>query len=367
MSRSFHGLRGYRLALCAAAALLLPAAPVLADCVTFHAFAVHEGTIDASVPGTITANTGNHPDYHWNKSSWAGRTGQKAFYSTSAFNGSPVSVIQELHWDLVEGYWGNAYFNVMVEDAGGKKAILAPSMNSMTDPGWGDMGANKNYAVFEAEAGWTGTAATGFYAATWDEVKDLIITDGPFTEFPDTLDGAATMQNDPVYTVENWAAWADLAAGGDFGWEKGGFLITFGQSTGTATPLTTIENISLTHSLACIDVRPGNDRNQINTRAKQLVPIAIFGTADFDPVGEIDLDSLLVRGASPIGTKFDTDDVNGDGYDDLTVYFRARSLDKPTEAECGDPDAKLELTGSTIGGQDFTGVDSVTWSGPDCP
>lgn len=116
-----------------------------------------------------------------------------------------------------------------------------------------------------------------------------------------------------------------------------------------------------------IDLRPNNSQNQVNTNSKALVPIAILGSADFDPVSEVDPDSVVVRGAAPIGTKFDTDDVNGDGYDDLTLYFRARTLDKPSEAECSDEDAKLELNGSTFGGSAFAGVDSVTWQGPDCP
>ncbi|MHC4354874.1 MAG: hypothetical protein ACYS0H_19405, partial [Planctomycetota bacterium] len=150
-------------------------------------------------------------------------------------------------WDVVSGYWGNAYFNVMVEDAGGKKAILAPGYNSAASTGWDttDGSTTNSYCLFEAEPGWTGTTSIGWYAATWDEVKNLTITDGPFTEFPDTLTGAATAQNDPVYTVSNWAAWADLAAGADLDWEQGGVMITFGQSTGGNPATTIIENIQL--------------------------------------------------------------------------------------------------------------------------
>ena len=202
---------------------------------TFNAYGVHDATITESNGGTtVSANAGSDSTYHWNKSNWSTRTGQKAFYSTSEFNGKKVSYITDLSWDLDAGYWGNAYFNVMVEDAGGYKAILAPSYNDATSEGWDTTvgSSTKSYAVFEAEAGWTGTVSTGWYAATWDEVKNLTITNGPFTEFPDTLTGAATMQDDPVYTVANWSAWADQAAGYDADWEKGGFLITFGQSTG---------------------------------------------------------------------------------------------------------------------------------------
>ena len=36
-----------------------------------------------------------------------------------------------------------------------------------------------------------------------------------------------------------------------------------------------------------------------HTSAKQLVPIAILGDEDFDPVSEVDIDSVIVRSASP--------------------------------------------------------------------
>jgi hypothetical protein len=142
---------------------------------------------------------------------------------------------------------GATPISIMVEDAGGKKAILAPAYNSATDTGWGERAApeEKSYCVFEAESGWTGTADTGWRAATWDEVKYLTITDGPFTEFPDTLGGDAAGYDDPAYSIANWAAWADLAGGAGSDWEKGGVMITFGQSTGGSPPTTVIENIQL--------------------------------------------------------------------------------------------------------------------------
>ena len=155
-----------------------------------------------------------------------------------------------MSWDVDAGYWGNAYFNIMVEDSNGKKAILAPSLNSASTPGWD--AAGQAFSVFEAEAGWAGTAATGWYSATWAEVQNLVITDGPFTEFPDTLNGDAIIQNDAVYSQANWAAWADAAAGYDAGWEKGGVMITFGQSTGSSTPLTTISNVTVNGELVCL-------------------------------------------------------------------------------------------------------------------
>ena len=103
----------------------------------------------------------------------------------------------------------------------------------------------KSFAVFEAQPGWTGTSHVGWYAATWDEVKNLTITNGPFTEFPDTLNGSAGMQDDPLYSAMNWATWADRSAGGNCGWERDGLMITFGQSTGGNPAHTKISNIKI--------------------------------------------------------------------------------------------------------------------------
>jgi hypothetical protein len=258
-----------------------------ANAIEWHAWGVHEATIDATdAPNGISAITGNNNNYHWNKSSWDTRTGQKAFYSTRAFNGLPVESIKSLSWDVVEGYWGNAYFNVMVKDLNEKRAILAPSCNRSSSTGWGSgiPACNPNpakpgtYSVFEAESGWTGTAKTGWYAATWDEVKDLIIADGPFTEFPDTLNGDATEQNDDTYSIENWAAWADNSADYDADWEKDGFMITFGQSTGTNIPLTVIENIQIVQEpddYLCSGFEPPMNKTILAKKGGRVLPLKI--------------------------------------------------------------------------------------------
>ena len=219
---------------------------------TWNAYGVHGATITSSAPGTFTAVAGNDPDYHWDKSSWSTRTGQKAFLVTSDFNGMSVSSITSMSWNTDAGYWGNAYFNIMVEDAFGNKAIIAPSVNADGDPGWNVGSTSKDFSIFEAESGWTGP--TGWYSATWDDIKDLTITEGPFTEFPDTTHGDALAQGDSNYSVNNWAAWADAAAGYDAGWETGGVLITFGQSTGPGVnpDTTTISNVYVNGELVCL-------------------------------------------------------------------------------------------------------------------
>jgi len=116
-----------------------------------------------------------------------------------------------------------------------------------------------------------------------------------------------------------------------------------------------------------LDVRPGSDSNQINTNSKMLVPIAILSHPGFDPVAEVDINSIVIHGATAAGTKYDnTIDWNLDGVADLTLYFRARAFRKPGD-ECGDPNAHVEVElGYTYNGAVLRGSDSVTWLGPDC-
>ncbi|MCF3650151.1 PEP-CTERM sorting domain-containing protein [Synoicihabitans lomoniglobus] len=216
----------------------------------FSLWATHGAAISYdSNTGVLTAITGNDSNYHWNKSSWAGRTGLKAFATTGAFNGQTVdAAFDSLTWTNVAGDSGDAYFNIMVQDAEGHRAILAPryygtNVNAVEASGFVTDNTQNWYSIFEAEAGWSGTGATGFGAATWDDIKDLTIANGPFAEFPDTLTGAATGQGDEIYAVSNWASWASDY--GSAGAQSHGVLITFGQSTGTTPVVTQIGGIEI--------------------------------------------------------------------------------------------------------------------------
>jgi hypothetical protein len=111
-----------------------------------------------------------------------------------------------------------------------------------------------------------------------------------------------------------------------------------------------------------IDVRPNNEQNQVNTTARQLVPIAVLGSESFDAT-ELEIESVTVRAASPLATKTETGDVNGDGFVDVTLYFRARDIGAPSSGECADPDATLLLEGFTTSGKAIEGTDHVSWLG----
>jgi hypothetical protein len=216
----------------------------------FSLWATHGAAISYdSESGVLTAITGNNPTYHWNKSSWAGRTGLKAFATTGAFNGQTVDeALDRLSWTNIAGDSGDAYFNIMVQDAEGRRAILAPryygsNANAVEASGFVTDNTKNWFSVFEAEDGWSGTTATGAGVATWDEIKNLTIANGPFAEFPDTLTGTATGPGDAVYAVSNWADWATDY--GSTGAQLHGVLITFGQSTGTSPVVTQIGSIEI--------------------------------------------------------------------------------------------------------------------------
>ncbi len=229
------------LAVCLVLGLLI-SLPVASWAITWNAWAVHGGLIDtATNPGQIITTLGSDPEYHWNKSAWDTRTGQKAFYSTSAFNGMKVGDILSLDYDIVSGSYTNVYFNVIVEDANGKRAHLAPYYpNTQYSSGWGA----DDVCVFEAEAGWTGTAKTGFRAATWDEVKNLTISGGGPLDTPDTVNSPhAAYQGDPLYQFSNWTDWATSWGVPQAAYD--GFLIEFGQSTNVSAGAT-IANLQVT-------------------------------------------------------------------------------------------------------------------------
>lgn len=142
------------------------------------------------------------------------------------------------------------------------------------------------------------------------------------------------------------------------------------RTGGAAAPATLgngflIDNLRLRSSArpVAIDLRPSNTSNQVNTGSKQLVPVAILATPGFDPVAEVDRESVELRGAKALSTKWDVDDVNGDGLADLTLYFRARDIADPTQAECDDAQAQIVLEGWTTLGSTFTGTDHVDWLG----
>ncbi len=106
-----------------------------------------------------------------------------------------------------------------------------------------------------------------------------------------------------------------------------------------------------------IDIKPGSDPNGVNPRSKDVIPVAVLGSIDFDAT-QVD-SSTVVFGpdeASPVHDGH-VENVNGDNFDDMVFHFKVSD----TGIACGDPDATL--TGETFGGDSITGTDAVKTAG----
>jgi hypothetical protein len=108
-----------------------------------------------------------------------------------------------------------------------------------------------------------------------------------------------------------------------------------------------------------IDIKPGSDPNSINLGARGKIPVAILSSADFDAPALVDPRSLLLAGVevNMIGKKnpdfqCSSEDVNGDGVDDLVCHF-----ENLLELSTGDTEATL--LGMTFNGVSIFGTDSV--------
>lgn len=110
-----------------------------------------------------------------------------------------------------------------------------------------------------------------------------------------------------------------------------------------------------------VDIKPGSDPNAINPRSRGVVPVAVLGSDDFDPVSRLDASSLRFGdisvvdgggGARPVHGGH-ADDVDGDGNRDLVLHFPTRDADLASDAESG------FLVGETVDGEPIVGVDDV--------
>jgi hypothetical protein len=107
-----------------------------------------------------------------------------------------------------------------------------------------------------------------------------------------------------------------------------------------------------------IDIKPGSDVNPINPMARGNVSVAILTSDDFDA---LDVDPQTVAfgpaGASVSHERGSAMDVDSDGDTDLVLHFRVRD----TGLACGDGYAWL--TGETVYGEAFHGVDAISTVG----
>jgi hypothetical protein len=117
------------------------------------------------------------------------------------------------------------------------------------------------------------------------------------------------------------------------------------QIEAEATPTLTFANVSecdfvgtgLRHTIVrsgFVDIKPGSFPNPINPSSKGVVPVAILGTESFDvrtinaATIEIDDDRLPGGGVAPTRVEKSLEDVNGDGFLDLSLTFDTTALNE---------------------------------------
>jgi hypothetical protein len=102
---------------------------------------------------------------------------------------------------------------------------------------------------------------------------------------------------------------------------------------------------------AQIDIKPGSDPNSINLKSRGVIPVALFGSEEFE-VRDVDPSSVKFAGAG--FRKFSFADVNGDGIEDMMFHFLTQQI---TDLDSNRTEATV--TGLTADGVEFSGTDSV--------
>jgi N-acetylneuraminic acid mutarotase len=156
-----------------------------------------------------------------------------------------------------------------------------------------------------------------------------------------------------------------------------GTLYAVGGSNGSVTPPDLIVNEAFTpFEMVSIDIKPGDPTNTINLKSNGVVPVAILGSATFDPM-TVDPTTVTFAGA-PVAVRgrgvpmTAVADVNHDGYPDLILYFRTQELTALQQAVAAmssspetpggqRPRLQIEavLYGTTYSGQRIRGSDTV--------
>ncbi|MFC2069344.1 LamG-like jellyroll fold domain-containing protein [Chloroflexota bacterium] len=180
----------------------------------------------------------------------------------------------------------------------------------------------------------------------------------------------------------NLAIGAAVASNGDVGYSLDGSIdeVELFNRTLTSEEISAIfeaDDDGKSKVMVDVDIKPTSCPNPINFKSKDVLPVAILGTEDFN-VTEIDPETVRLMGVSPlrwaiedVATPFDGEitDVcsecttdGPDGYDDLTLKFGTQevvtALGSVEIADC----VFLLLTGNIkpeFGGTAFAGQDVV--------
>ena len=108
-----------------------------------------------------------------------------------------------------------------------------------------------------------------------------------------------------------------------------GFLPFFSWTAAHAEEMT-----CPTHTLVNIDIKPGNDKNQIKLSSKGVIAVAVLSTLGFDAsqfapqMAHLSATEAAMNegcgGATAV--RWSLDDENGDGQSDLVFFFRTQDL-----------------------------------------
>jgi hypothetical protein len=118
-----------------------------------------------------------------------------------------------------------------------------------------------------------------------------------------------------------------------------------------------------------IDIKPGDENNNINLKSQGVVPVAALTTEQFD-AATIDPGTARFAGAEP--AHWSLEDVDDDGDDDVIFHFRTQELDlseESTEATLTAQVASQMTMASTAqaGGAVVSGTDTVSIVGAKKP
>ncbi len=103
-----------------------------------------------------------------------------------------------------------------------------------------------------------------------------------------------------------------------------------------------------------VDIKPGSDKNPVNTKSKGVIPVAVYSTVDFDAT-TIDPSTVAFgpNGAAESHGKAHIEDVNGDGLDDVVLHFKTQ------DSGILKGDTEASLTGATFDGTAIEGSDNI--------
>jgi hypothetical protein len=107
-----------------------------------------------------------------------------------------------------------------------------------------------------------------------------------------------------------------------------------------------------------IDVKPGNEQNNINLKSNGVVPVAVLTTEQFD-AATLDPATALFAGAAP--DHWSLEDVDGDGDNDVIFHFRTQELD--LDADSTEATLTAQLASEPLTMNQMTTMSAVQTSG----